>query len=86
MSGGPKRVAVAVSGGRDSTALLHCTGRVACALGVDVVALHVNHGLLAAADDWLAQCGAPSLGWARIIMLNLSLRPAKALAWARSER
>ncbi|MDO9236109.1 MAG: tRNA lysidine(34) synthetase TilS [Aquabacterium sp.] len=47
-------VAVAFSGGRDSTALLHAT---ACAAqeagGVDVVALHVHHGISLDADAWL---------------------------------
>jgi len=47
-------VAVAVSGGRDSVALLHATLRSAPALGLRVVALHVHHGLMAAADGWLA--------------------------------
>ena len=46
-------VAVAVSGGRDSTALLHATARAASSLGLRVVALHVHHGLQRAADDWL---------------------------------
>jgi len=49
----PHRVAVAASGGRDSTALLHATLKAAAPLGVQVVALHVHHGLQAAADDWL---------------------------------
>lgn len=50
----PGVVAVAVSGGRDSTALLHATARAAPALGLRVVALHVHHGLQPQADDWLA--------------------------------
>ena len=45
-------VAVAVSGGRDSMALLHCTAGVARAQGIAVVALHVHHGLQADADAW----------------------------------
>ncbi len=49
-----KTVAVAVSGGRDSMALLHCTLRVASALGIEVVALHVHHGLQPEADAWAA--------------------------------
>ncbi len=46
-------VAVAFSGGPDSLALLHATCRAAAALGINVVALHVHHGLLPEADGWL---------------------------------
>ena len=46
-------VAVAFSGGPDSLALLHATCRSAAALGLEVVALHVHHGLLPEADGWL---------------------------------
>ena len=49
----PGVVAVAVSGGRDSTALLHATAQAASSLGLRVVALHVHHGLQHAADAWL---------------------------------
>ena len=48
-------VAVAASGGRDSTALLHCTLRAAAPLGIKVLALHVHHGLMPQADTWLGQ-------------------------------
>jgi tRNA(Ile)-lysidine synthase len=46
-------VAVAYSGGRDSTALLFATLRVARSLGLVVHALHVHHGLSPQADAWL---------------------------------
>ena len=46
-------VAVAYSGGRDSTALLHATLRSSAPLGLAVVALHVHHGLQPHADAWL---------------------------------
>lgn len=42
-----KKMAVAVSGGVDSVALLHWL----VAIGADIVCLHVNHGLRIAADD-----------------------------------
>lgn len=45
-------IAVAVSGGRDSTALLHVTLRLAQPHGLHVCALHVHHGLHADADAW----------------------------------
>ncbi|WP_454765535.1 tRNA lysidine(34) synthetase TilS [Cupriavidus campinensis] len=63
VSGGaaPLTVAVALSGGRDSVALLHATCAAAAnaaPLGspVRVVALHVHHGLQAQADEWGRFC------------------------------
>jgi len=47
-------VAVAFSGGLDSTALLHVTARAA--QGNRVVAFHVHHGLQPQADEWAAHC------------------------------
>jgi tRNA(Ile)-lysidine synthase len=61
----PGVVAVAYSGGRDSTALLFATLRVASASGLRVVALHVHHGLQAKADDWLAHCRRQCRAWQR---------------------
>ena len=58
-------VAVAYSGGRDSTALLHATLAEASDHGVRVLALHVHHGLSAHADAWLAHCEAQCRRWAR---------------------
>ena len=58
-------VAVAYSGGRDSTALLHATLGAAEGLGLKVLALHVHHGLQPAADAWLAHCRARCARWAR---------------------
>lgn len=56
-------VAVAVSGGLDSTALLHCTARMAARVGVQVHALHVHHGLQPEADAWMAQVAAQCRRW-----------------------
>lgn len=53
-----KTVAVAYSGGADSTALLLATVRQAQPLGLRVVALHVHHGLMAEADAWVRQAQA----------------------------
>mgnify|MGYP006334041379 CR=1 FL=1 len=58
-----RTVAVAVSGGRDSMALLHCTLRAAKPHGIEVVALHVNHGLQPAADDWADFVAATCRRW-----------------------
>ncbi len=61
----PSLVAVAFSGGRYSTALLHAT---ACAArehpGAQVLALHVHHGLSTQADAWLAHAEQVCSGWA----------------------
>jgi tRNA(Ile)-lysidine synthase len=50
------RIGVAFSGGLDSTVLLHVAQAACAPLGVEVVALHVHHGLQPAADGWLAHC------------------------------
>ena len=81
-------VAVAFSGGLDSTALLHATARAAG--GVPVVALHVHHGLQSQADDWAAHCErvAAELGVA-FRCTRLSGAPARGdsvEAWARAGR
>lgn len=90
-----RTIAVAFSGGRDSLALLHACCRAAQTLGLQVVALHVHHGLLAQADDWLAGAhrlcarwqrrGWPvRLRWAR---LEGSPSPGDSIeAWARRGR
>lgn len=51
-------VAVAFSGGLDSTALLLATARQAVALHLRVLALHVHHGLQPEADAWVAHAKA----------------------------
>ncbi|PXW26220.1 tRNA lysidine(34) synthetase TilS [Paraburkholderia caballeronis] len=50
------RIAIAYSGGLDSSVLLDAAVRVAGASRC--VALHVHHGLSPNADAWLAHCGA----------------------------
>ncbi|MBV8380192.1 MAG: tRNA lysidine(34) synthetase TilS [Paucibacter sp.] len=87
--------AVAYSGGRDSTALLHACARAAREQGLRVLALHVHHGLSAHADAWLAQCEALCADWAgeglpidfRFTRLNGRPGPAQSVeAWAREQR
>jgi len=84
------RVAVAASGGRDSTALLHCVVRRSAVLGIEVVALHVHHGLVPAADAWLQQVRVQCRRWGAAFMSRrLDGRPppgASVEAWARGER
>ena len=88
-------IAVAYSGGRDSTALLHATLVQAASVGVEVVALHVHHGLSPNADHWLAHCEAQCLRWARrglsvrLLARRLTDSPKRGdsiEAWARRER
>lgn len=47
---------VGYSGGLDSTVLLHWLWRSAQAAGQPLRAVHVHHGLQAAAEDWIAHC------------------------------
>jgi tRNA(Ile)-lysidine synthase len=58
------RVAVAYSGGGDSTALLHAASLLQRRGLIEVFAFHVHHGLADDADQWLAHCAdrAAALG------------------------
>jgi tRNA(Ile)-lysidine synthase len=89
------RIAVAASGGRDSTALLHATARAARDLGLEVHALHVHHGLLAQADAWAEHLRLQCQRWRRAgypvhcQVTRLQGRPMagdSVEAWARRER
>ncbi len=89
------RLAVAYSGGRDSTALLHAVCRQAKEASIEVLAFHIHHGLSAHADEWLAHCAQQCAAWAsqglpvRFESRRLSGKPAAAQsveAWARDER
>ncbi|MCE2658401.1 MAG: tRNA lysidine(34) synthetase TilS [Rubrivivax sp.] len=88
-------VAVATSGGRDSTALLHVTARMAAAQGLQVAALHVHHGLVSQADDWVRHLRRQTQRWARaglpvsLHVTRLEGQPApgdSVEAWARRGR
>jgi tRNA(Ile)-lysidine synthase len=87
---GPPRLAVAASGGRDSTALLHCAARQARAWGIEVVALHVHHGLMPGADRWMGQVRAQCRRWGvRFVSRRIAGAPGpgdSVEAWARSQR
>jgi tRNA(Ile)-lysidine synthase len=54
--GTAQRIAVALSGGLDSSALLHLAHAYAQAHGLALHAFHVHHGLSRNADAWLAHC------------------------------
>jgi len=92
---GGRCIAVAYSGGRDSTALLHAVLAQARPRGVAVVATHVHHGLSPNADAWLEHCEAQCLRWARrhpdlkFVAQRLTTRPAPGESveqWARRAR
>ena len=52
----PPRYWVGFSGGADSTALLVALSELAPDLAAEFHAIHFNHGLQTAADDWQAHC------------------------------
>ena len=88
-------MAVAFSGGRDSLALLHATCRAAQALGLQVAALHIHHGLLPEADAWLQDAQRLCARWrrrgwpVRLLWTRLSGQPGPGdslEAWARAGR
>jgi tRNA(Ile)-lysidine synthase len=88
-------IAVAWSGGRDSTALLYATLMAAAPLGVQVFALHVHHGLSPNADAWLTFCETQCARWAKrglpvqLASARLDTSPTKGQsveAWARQAR
>lgn len=56
----PARVAVAYSGGLDSSVLLHLFARLRAEQAFSLQAFHVHHGLSAHADAWLAHCAQVS--------------------------
>ncbi|HYE70472.1 MAG TPA: tRNA lysidine(34) synthetase TilS [Aquabacterium sp.] len=95
MRGGRDTVAVAFSGGRDSLALLHAVTRAAALLDLDVVVLHVHHGLVPVADEWVRSAQRLCARWrrrgwpVRLRWERLAGVPApgdSVEAWARRER
>ena len=53
---GTEPMLLAFSGGLDSTALLHALSEDPQVRTQGLRAIHVHHGLQAAADDWAAHC------------------------------
>jgi tRNA(Ile)-lysidine synthase len=81
-------IAVAFSGGLDSSVMLHAVAR--CAGPSRVLAIHVHHGLQPEADGWVGHCAAQAgaLGTA-FIALRARGAPAPGDGieqWARGER
>lgn len=83
-------VAVAFSGGADSTALLWVTARQAKPLGLRVVALHVHHGLQLQAEAWVTHAEQVCQRLAvplRVARLSGEPKPGDSTeAWARRHR
>jgi len=52
----PKRFVVAFSGGLDSTVLLYSLKQIAHTHSIPLKAIHINHQLNSAADEWQAMC------------------------------
>jgi len=81
-------IAVAFSGGLDSTVLLHASCQHIAPSRV--LALHVHHGLQAVADDWPAHCADVARQWgARFVSLTLPDTPLggdSVEQWARRAR
>jgi len=88
-------VAVAFSGGRDSTALLHAVWRQSAGTALNIAALHVHHGLMPEAEAWWLYCQQQVQRWSRrdgrIRFLGRRLHdrptPGESIeAWARRAR
>lgn len=56
-------IAVALSGGLDSSALLHLAHAYAADHGITLHAFHIHHGLSPNADAWLDHCAALCATW-----------------------
>jgi len=60
VAGKPERYVVAFSGGLDSTALLHCIGKIVRQCdefaNVPLLAIHIDHRLHSDSADWSAHC------------------------------
>ncbi len=55
-TGNSQKIAIALSGGLDSSALLHLAHAHAAEHGLQLHAFHIHHGLSPNADTWLAHC------------------------------
>jgi tRNA(Ile)-lysidine synthase len=53
---GASAIAVAYSGGLDSSVLLHLARDYAASHGIKLFAFHIHHGISPNADDWLTHC------------------------------
>lgn len=56
LSAPPREVRVGLSGGLDSSVLTHVLGGLRSALGIELSAVHVSHGLVAGSEAWGDVC------------------------------
>jgi tRNA(Ile)-lysidine synthase len=81
-------IAVAFSGGLDSSVLLHAVARLAGPSRV--LALHVHHGLQPAADGWVGHCAAQAaalgVAFGALRAQGAPARNDSVEQWARGER
>lgn len=84
------RLLAAFSGGLDSTVLLHLLCALRDALGYDLEAVHVDHGLHPDSERWRAHCQARCRDWrvpCRVVRPVIARRPGQSLeAVAREAR
>lgn len=86
-----KKMAIAVSGGMDSMALLHVASTAAHEQGIELCVFHVHHGLQAVADEWVdflkGQVASYGIVF-DVIHLDVSTyQPPQSIEdWARSNR
>jgi tRNA(Ile)-lysidine synthase len=83
-------IAVAVSGGRDSMALLHACAQIGRPSGQVLYALHVHHGLMPQADEWVEFLQATCERWQVTLRVHhLQGQPSAGQSieeWAREGR
>lgn len=74
----PRRLLIGYSGGLDSHVLLHLCASIPSSYGIDLLAIHVNHGLQEAAADWGKHCQQVcAMLDVACRQVNLDLKPAK---------
>ncbi|MFO7786993.1 MAG: tRNA lysidine(34) synthetase TilS [Halospina sp.] len=78
---------IALSGGCDSTFLLHCLATLAPSHGVPLHAIHLHHGLSAEADQWQQHCERIcTLRGVSLVSEQLALDPDQPDLEARARR
>jgi tRNA(Ile)-lysidine synthase len=75
------RLSLALSGGLDSTVLLHALSALAAQLPLQLRAMHVDHGLQPGAGDFVAACRADCLrAGVELEIIELGLEPPRGVS------